>query len=51
MSKILITGGAGYPAVLISNNTKIKARMNWNPEYDDLELICKSAYVWESNCF
>ena len=41
----------GDPAVLISNNTKIKEKMNWNPEYDDLELICKSAYVWESNCF
>lgn len=38
---------AGDPAALISNNTKIKNKMNWIPKYNDLELICKSAYEWE----
>ena len=37
----------GDPASLISNNTKIKEKMNWIPKYNDLELICKSAYEWE----
>lgn len=38
---------AGDPALLISNNSKIKQKMNWIPKYDDLELIVKSAYAWE----
>lgn len=40
---------AGDPATLISNNTKIKTKMNWTPKYDDLVLICQSAYEWEKN--
>jgi UDP-glucose 4-epimerase len=38
---------AGDPAELVSNNTKIKTKMNWNPKYDDLSLICRSAFEWE----
>ena len=37
----------GDPATLISDNSKIRLRMNWVPKYGDLELICKSAYEWE----
>ncbi len=37
----------GDPAVLISDNTKIKTKMNWTPKYNDLELICKTALEWE----
>lgn len=37
----------GDPAVLISNNKKIKSKMNWVPKYDNLSLICKSALNWE----
>lgn len=37
----------GDPAKLISNNTKIKQKMHWNPKYENLSLICKSAYEWE----
>ena len=37
----------GDPTILISNNDKIKTKMNWIPKYDNLELICKSAYEWE----
>jgi len=38
---------AGDPAMLISDNSKIKEKMNWQPKYDDLEFICKTAYEWE----
>ena len=38
---------AGDPAMLISDNRKIKEKMNWQPKYDDLEFICKTAYEWE----
>ena len=37
----------GDPALLISNNSKIKTKMNWVPKYDNLSLICQSAYAWE----
>ena len=38
---------AGDPSTLISDNTKIKTKMNWVPKYNDLELICKTALDWE----
>ncbi len=38
---------AGDPGLLISDNTKIKEVMGWEPQYDDLELICKTALDWE----
>lgn len=38
---------AGDPAMLVSNNHKILTYTNWKPKYNDLELICKSAYEWE----
>ncbi len=38
---------AGDPAILIANNSKIKEKMNWQPQYNDLALICQSAYEWE----
>ena len=38
---------AGDPALLISDNTKIKTVMGWEPKYDDLDLICKTALEWE----
>ncbi|MDX1809610.1 MAG: UDP-glucose 4-epimerase GalE [Sulfurospirillaceae bacterium] len=40
---------AGDPAALISDNSKIKSKMNWTPKYEDLTLICQSAYEWEKN--
>jgi len=39
---------AGDPSILISDNTKIKNELNWSPKYDDLEVICKTAFDWES---
>jgi UDP-glucose 4-epimerase len=38
---------AGDPEMLIANSAKVKSKMDWTPKYDDLELICKSAYEWE----
>jgi len=38
---------AGDPAMLISNNSKIKSKMKWSAKYENLELICQSAYEWE----
>ena len=37
----------GDPAILVSDNTKIKIKMNWIPKYNNLELICKTALEWE----
>ena len=39
---------AGDPATLISDNRKVLASMNWKPKYDNLELICQSAFKWEN---
>ncbi|TET88563.1 MAG: UDP-glucose 4-epimerase GalE [Sulfurovum sp.] len=38
---------AGDPAILISDNTKIKNATNWKPKYDDLEVICQTTLAWE----
>jgi UDP-glucose 4-epimerase len=43
----IVAKRAGDPSTLISNNTKIKTKMNWEPKYNDLELICKTALEWE----
>jgi len=37
----------GDSAILIANNNKIKEKMFWVPKYDNLELICESAFKWE----
>ncbi|WP_257875223.1 hypothetical protein, partial [Campylobacter sp. BCW_8713] len=28
----------------------IRNLTSWQPKYDDLELICKSAFDWEKQC-
>ncbi len=38
---------AGDPAALIANSDKIKHQLNWQPKYDDLNLIVKTALNWE----
>ncbi|ANV97331.1 UDP-glucose 4-epimerase GalE [Helicobacter enhydrae] len=37
----------GDPAMLIASNQKILECTTWKPQYNDLTLICKSAYEWE----
>ena len=41
---------AGDPSILISNANKIKEKTSWQPKFDDLGLICKSAFEWEKQC-
>lgn len=38
---------AGDPPALIANSNKIKSQFNWQPRYDNLEFIVKSALDWE----
>lgn len=38
---------AGDPARLVADNRAIRTTLNWIPQYDDLELICSSAWQWE----
>lgn len=46
--KVELTGRrAGDPAELIADNKKIVNKLKFSPKYNDLELICKTAYEWE----
>ncbi len=38
---------AGDPPHLVADNQRIRKLLNWTPQYDDLELICRTAYEWE----
>ena len=38
---------AGDPAMVMSKAEKIRAILGWKPQYDDLDLIIRSAYEWE----
>jgi len=38
----------GDPAILIADSAKIKRELNWQPQYDDLEYIIKTAWIWEN---
>ena len=40
---------AGDPAKLIADSTKVRQAWNWSPQYDSLELICRTALDWERN--
>ncbi|OZG72099.1 UDP-glucose 4-epimerase GalE [Hahella sp. CCB-MM4] len=39
---------AGDPGALIAKNDKVKQVLGWEPDYDDLEVIVKSALDWEA---
>ncbi len=39
----------GDPPVLVADNAKIKKVLKWEPKYDDLEFIIKTAWNWELN--
>jgi UDP-glucose 4-epimerase len=38
---------AGDPPILISDPSRIKKALGWNPVHDDLEDIIRSALDWE----
>ena len=37
----------GDPAIVMSKAEKIRKVLGWKPQYDDLDLIIRSAYEWE----
>ncbi len=37
----------GDPHALIADSQRIRNTLGWQPQYNDLELICKTAYEWE----
>ena len=37
----------GDSAVLVADSSKIRQKLNWNPRYDDLEYLVKTAWEWE----
>lgn len=37
----------GDPPALIADSQKIKAVLNWQPKYDDLDFIIDTAWCWE----
>lgn len=39
----------GDSAFLVANNSRILQKMKWKPKYNDISLICKSAYMWEKS--
>lgn len=39
----------GDPAILIASNHKLLSLTQWKPKYNNLELICQSAYEWEKS--
>lgn len=38
---------AGDPPVIIADSSRIRKELGWQPSYDDLELIIRSAWHWE----
>ena len=40
---------AGDSAMLVSNVSKLNKLLNWNPKYNDLNFIIKTAIDWEKN--
>jgi UDP-glucose 4-epimerase len=38
---------AGDPSIVLSDNQKIRRVLGWNPRFDDLDLICRTAFEWE----
>ncbi|HVZ70373.1 MAG TPA: UDP-glucose 4-epimerase GalE [Rhizomicrobium sp.] len=38
----------GDPPAIIANSERLKSLLNWQPAYDDLDTIVRSAYAWES---
>ncbi len=37
----------GDPDILIADNNKIMSEMNWEPQYNNLDIICRTAFDWE----
>lgn len=40
---------AGDPPIVVANSDLAKNKLNWQPDYNDLELIVKNAFDWEKH--
>ena len=40
---------AGDPVAIWSDASKVKKVLKWKPKYDDISVICKTAYDWEKS--
>lgn len=38
---------AGDPPIVVANSDKVQQKLNWQPDYNDLELIVQNAFDWE----
>lgn len=38
---------AGDASVVLADNQKIRRVLGWRPRFDDLDLICRTAFEWE----
>lgn len=38
----------GDPPAIVANSERLKSKLNWQPAYDDLDVIVRTAYAWES---
>ncbi|MBU4503274.1 MAG: UDP-glucose 4-epimerase GalE [Proteobacteria bacterium] len=41
----------GDPAILVASSEKIKKELGWQPRYQDLKTIVKTAWKWHSNSY
>ena len=41
---------SGDPPILVAETSKIRKGLNWQPQYDDLSYIIKTAWEWEKKC-
>lgn len=37
----------GDPAIIVADSSKIQKLFSWSPKFNNLDLICKTAYEWE----
>lgn len=47
LEKIIAAERPGDLAQIYADSTKLKSELGWKPKYNDLEVICQSAYEWE----
>ena len=40
---------SGDPAMLIANSDKIRKELGWQPRFEDLETILRTAWLWHQN--
>ncbi len=41
----------GDPPILVADSSRLKNELHWNPKFDDLEYIIKTAWEWEKKMY